>query len=96
MNHLRLQVLFVLLHFRNLILLILQLLLCIVQLLFLVVESVDLGLELVGLLFLDHFDVALGDFLDLGEAGVRETVASDRDLSQCRVLIQGLQEDGLD
>ena len=95
MHHLRLQVLLVFLDLRYLVLLVLQLFLGIVKFLFLVVEPVYLGLELVGLLLLDHLDVPLGDFLDLGEAGVAEPVADQADLRQGRVLVQRLQEDRL-
>jgi len=94
-HHLRLQVLLVLLHLRDLVLLVLQLLLGIIELLLLVVEPVDLGLELVGLLLLDHLDVPLSDLLDLAQARVTESVPNQGDLRQSRVLVQGLQEDGL-
>lgn len=66
MNHLRLQVFLVLLHLRDLVLLVLQLLLRVVQLLLLIVEPVDLRLQLVRLLLLYHLDVALGDLFHLG------------------------------
>lgn len=75
-NHLGLQVFLVLLHFRDLVLLIFKLLLSVIKLLFLIVQPVDLCLELVWFLFLNHLDVTLSYLLDLGDARVREAVAS--------------------
>lgn len=95
-HHLRLKVFLVLLHLRYLVLLVLQLLLRIIKLLFLIVQAVDLSLQLVGLLLLDHLDVPLRYLLDLAEAGVAEAVAHQGDLGQGRVLVKGLQKDGLD
>ena len=94
-NHLRLQVLLVLLHLRDLVLLVLQLLLRVVELLLLIVEPVDLRLQLIRLLLLYHLDIPLGDLFHLREAGVGEAVARDADLSEGRVLVKGLQENGL-
>lgn len=64
-HHLRLQVLLVLLDFGYLVLLVLEFLLRVVQLLLLVIEPIYLGLQLIGLLLLNHFLVTLCDFLDL-------------------------------
>jgi hypothetical protein len=89
-HHLTLQILLILLHLRNLILLILQLLLRIIQLLFLIVQSVYLGLQLIRLLLLDHLDVPLRDLLNLRQARVREAVADETDLGQCRVFVESL------
>lgn len=96
MYHLRLKVFLVLLDLGYLVLLVLQLLLCIIKFLFLVVQTVDLSLKLVRLLLLDHFDVPLGDLLNLAEAGVAEAVAYQRNLGQGSILVKGLQENSLD
>lgn len=96
MYHLRLEVFLVLLDLGYLVLLVLQLLLCIIKFLFLVVQTVDLSLKLVRLLLLDHFDVPLGDLLNLAEAGVAEAVAYQRNLGQGSILVKGLQENSLD
>jgi len=95
-HHLRLKVLLVLLDLGYLVLLVLQLLLRIIKFLLLVVQAVDLSLQLVRLLLLDHLDVPLSDLLDLAEAGVAETVAYQSDLGQGRILVKRLQENGLD
>lgn len=96
MYHLRLKVFLVLLDLGYLVLLVLQLLLCIIKFLFLIVQTVDLSLKLVRLLLLDHFDVPLGDLLNLAETGVAEAVAYQRNLGQGSILVKGLQENSLD
>ena len=96
MHHLRLKVFFVRLDLGYLVLLVLQLLLRIIKFLFLIVQPVDLSLQLVRLLLLNHLDVPLSDLLDLAEARVAEAVAYQSYLGQGRILVKGLQEDGLD
>jgi hypothetical protein len=89
-NHLRLQVLLVLLHLRDLVLLVLQFLLRVVQLLLLIVQAVDLRLKLIRLLLLYHLDVALSDFFHLGQARVGEAVARNADLRESSVFVESL------
>ena len=94
--HVCFQVLFDLLDVINFLLLLAQHFSGLFELAVLVPELVDLGLELVGLLLLDHLDVASGDFSDLGQAAVRESVPLKTDVDQCRVLVQCFKHDGFD
>ena len=62
----------------------------------LISQLVDLCLEFVRLLLLDHFDVTGRDLLDLSEATVGETIASEADIDKSGVLVQGFKHDCLD
>lgn len=62
----------------------------------LVAELVDLSLQLVRLLLLDHLDIAICDLLDLCQAAVGEAIALETNLRQCRILVQGFEHDRLD
>ena len=54
-------------------------------------QLVDFCLELIWLLFFDHFDISLGDFLDLSETRVREAISLQADIHQGRIFVQGFK-----
>ena len=62
----------------------------------LVTKFVNLSLELVRLLLFDHFNVSRGNFLDFGEAAVRETVSLKANVRKSCVLVQGFKHNGFD
>jgi len=94
--HVRLQIRLDFLNIVNFSFLLLEHVFSLFKFLVLIAQLVYLGLELVWLLFLDHFNVAGGDFFDLGQAAVRETVTLQAYLSQCRILVQGFKHNSLD
>ena len=62
----------------------------------LISEPINLRLELVWLLLLDHPLVPLSDLFDFGQAGVRETISCHSYLDKRSVFVQSLKENGLD
>ena len=62
----------------------------------LVPELVDFSFELIGLLFFNHLHISLGDFLNLSEARMGESVALETDINQSGVLVQGFKHHGFD
>jgi hypothetical protein len=93
--HLVHQLLSVGFNFFDFLLLLSELVLGLFELLVLIPEPVDLCLQLVRLLFLNHLDVSLGDFLNLGETRVREPISVERNLCEGCVFIERLKQNGL-
>jgi len=94
--HVLLKVRLKLFHVVNFNLLLLQLRFSLLQFLMLVSKSVNFGLQLVGLLLFDHFNISLGNFLNLSEARMAEPVASEVDFNQSHVFVEGFQHHSLD
>jgi hypothetical protein len=94
--HVLLKVRLKLFYVVNFNLLLLQLCFSLLQFLMLVSKSVNFGLQLVGLLLFDHFNISLRNFLNLSEARMAEPVASEVYLNQSHIFIERLQHHSLD
>ena len=57
----------------------------------LISKLVDFCLEFIWLLFFNHFDISLGDFLDLSETRVGEAITLQSDIHQGRIFVQGFK-----
>jgi len=85
--HVFLKIAFKLFHIFDLNLLLLQLRLCLFQLLMLIPQSVNLSLEFVRLLLLNHTDVSCRDLLEFGQTTVAQSVTCEVQLNEVCVFI---------
>ena len=85
--HVFLKITFQLFHIFDLDLLLLQLRLCLFQLLMFVPQSVNLSLEFVRLLLLNHTDVSCRDLLEFGQTTVAQSVTGEVQLNEVCVFI---------